>query len=63
MLKYLRKLAPPIDKNNKFMQIKREFHTYNNPNQVIQITFKDSYRIIPMALSDFGECFNFEVKK
>ena len=63
MLKYLRKLAPPIDKNNTFMQNKGEFHRYNNPNQVLHITIKDSHRLIPMALSEFGECFNLEVSK
>ena len=63
MLKYVRKLAPPIDKNNKFIQIKGELHRCNNPNQVLQITIKDSYRLIPMALSEFGECFNLVSKQ
>jgi hypothetical protein len=40
-----------------------EFHRYNNPNQVIQIASKYSYRLIPMALSEFGECFNLEISK
>ena len=62
-LEYLRKLAPPIDKNNKFIQITAEFHRYSNLNQVLQITIKDSYRLIPMALSEFGECFNLEVNE
>ena len=61
MLKYLRKLAPPMDKNNKLIKIKGEFHRYNNPNQLLQITSKDSYILIPVALSEFGECFNLEV--
>ena len=34
----------------------------NNPNQVIQITIK-GYMLIPMALNEFGECFNLEVNK
>ena len=59
----MRKLAPPIDKKNKFIQVKSEFHRYNKPNQIIQITTKDSYRLIPMALSEFGECCNLEVSK
>ena len=63
MLKYLRKLAPPIDKNNKFIQMRGEFHRCNNPNQVLQITLKDSIRLIPLALSEFGECFNVEVSQ
>ena len=37
--------------------MKGEVQRYNNPNQVIQITIKDSYRLIQMALSEFGECF------
>ena len=45
------------------MQIQSEFHRYNNPNQVEQIAIKDSYRLIPMALSEFGKCFNVEVSK
>ena len=62
-LNYIRKLAPPIDKNNKFIQIKGDFHRYDNPNKAIQSTIKDSYRLIPMALSEFGVCFNLEVSK
>ena len=47
----------------KFIQIKGEFHRYNNPNQVIKITIKDGYRLIPMASNEFGECFELEVSK
>ena len=54
LMKYIRKMAPPIDKNNQFIYIKGEFYRYNNPNQSTNITIKDSYRLIPMALSDFG---------
>ena len=61
MLRYLRKLAPPIDKKSKFIQIKGEFQRYTSPNQVIHITMKDSYILIPMAFNEFGECFNLEV--
>lgn len=63
LLKYLRKLSPPIDKNNKFIQIKGEFHRYNDYKQPVLITIKDSYRLIPMALHEFGECFNLDVSK
>ena len=56
-------MAPPIDENSKFVQVKREFHRYNNPNQVLQTTIKDSYRLIPMVVSGFGECFKLEVSK
>ena len=48
---------------NKFIQITGEFRRYNNPNQVQHITIKDSYRFIPMALSELGECCRFEVGK
>ena len=40
LLKYLRKLAPPIDETSKFIQVEGEFHRYNNPNQALQITIK-----------------------
>ena len=63
LIKHIRKMAPPIDKNNKFIYIKGEFNRYNNPDQIINITIKDSYRLIPMALSEFGECFKLDVEK
>ena len=63
LLKYLRTLAPPIDKNSKFIQVKGEFHRSNNANQALQIVITDSYRLIPMALSEFGECLNLDVSK
>ena len=63
LMKYIRKMSPPIDKNNKFIYIKGEFYRYNNPRQSINIAVKDSYRLIPMALSEFGECFKLDIKK
>ena len=52
----------PIVKSDKFLQIKA---TYYNPIRKtrINIIVKDSYRLIPMPLRDFGKCFKLDVSK
>ena len=49
-------------KGGRFLQIKA---TYYNPKakQKINIIVKDSYKLIPMPLRDFGECFKLDVSK
>ena len=52
----------PIVKSNRFLQIKA---TYYNPilKKKINIIVKDSYKLIPMALREFGKCFNLDCHK
>ena len=50
-------------KNNKFIHIKGEYWRFNNENNKINITIKDSYKLIPMALCEFGRSFKLDVKK
>ena len=61
ILKYLKNIEPPIDKNNRFIQIKGEF--WKNNGEKINIIIKDSCKLIPMPLSDFGKCFKLNVNK
>ena len=48
------KIKKPIVKSNRFSQIKA---TYYNPirKNTIKIIVKDSYKLIPMPLRDFGK--------
>ena len=48
--------------SSRFLQIKA---TYYNPKSknAINFTVKDSYKLIPMALRDFGKCFKLDVSK
>ena len=52
----------PVVKSNRFLHIKA---TYYNPNRkkTIKIIVKDSYKLIPMPLRDFGKCFNLDCHK
>ena len=52
----------PIVKSCRFLQIKA---TYYNPKskKAMDIIVKDTYKLIPMALRDFGKCFNLDVSK
>ena len=52
----------PIVKGGRFLQIKA---TYYNPKakKTINIIVKDSYKLIPMALIEFGKCFKLDVNK
>ena len=61
MLEYLQH-AKPIVTSNRFLQIKA---TYDNPirKKKINIIVKDSYKLIPMALREFGKCFKLDVNK
>ena len=61
ILKYLQNVKP-IVKRNRFLQIKA---TYYNPNSNKEITIivKDSYKLIPMPLRGFGDCFKLGVSK
>ena len=49
-------------KSDRFLQIKE---TYYNPirKNKINIIVKDSYKLIPMALREFGKCFKLGVNK
>ena len=49
-------------KSDRFLQIKA---TYYNPirKKKINIIVKDSYKLIPMPLRDFGKCFKLDVSK
>ena len=48
--------------SDKYLQIKA---TYYNPirKKKINITVKDSYKLIPAPLRDFGKCFKLDVSK
>ena len=52
----------PIVKGGRFLQIKA---TYYNPisKKKIKLVIKDSYKLIPMPLRDFGKCFNLDCHK
>ena len=51
----------PIVRGGRFLQIKA---TYHNPiKHKMEITVKDSYKLIPMALREFGKCFKLDVSK
>jgi hypothetical protein len=52
-----------IVKGNRFLSVKGVYYRNNNKNTPIQITIKDSYRMIPMPLRDFGSCFNLTQSK
>ena len=61
ILEYLQNVKP-IVKSNSFLQIKA---TYYNPKakKRIHIIVKDSYKLMPMPLRDFGKCFKLDVSK
>ena len=61
ILEYLPNVKP-IVKSNRFSQVKA---TYYNPKskKKIDTTVKDSYKLIPMPLKDFGKCFKLDVSK
>ena len=61
ILEYLQNVKP-IVKGGRFLQIKA---TYYNPKakKKINIIVKDSYKLIPMALREFGKCFKLDVSK
>ena len=52
--------AKPIVKSNRFLQIKA---TCYNPIQTkkITLTIKHNYKLIPMPLKGFGDCFKLDV--
>ena len=54
--------AKPILKRCRFLQIKA---TYYNPKsrKKINIIVKDSYKLIPMALREFGKCFKLDASE
>ena len=60
-LEYLQNVQP-IVKSAKFLQIKA---TCYNPirKKKVNIIVKDSYKLIPMPLRDFGKCFKLDVQK
>ena len=59
ILEYLQNVKP-IVKGGRFLQIKA---TYYNPinKKKINIIVKDSYKLIPMPLRDFGKRFKLDV--
>ena len=61
ILEYLQNVKP-IVKSNRFLQIKA---TYFNPihKNKIEIIVKDSYKLIPLPLREFGECFKLACHK
>jgi hypothetical protein len=61
ILEYLQNVKP-IVKSGRFLQIKA---TYYNPNtkRKIKIVIKDSYKLIPMPLKEFGKCFKLDCYK
>ena len=52
----------PIVKSNRFLQVKA---TYYNPiaKKGFELVVKGIYKFIPMALSQFGKCFNLDCHK
>ena len=63
ILEYLQNVKPIVKSNPfSFLQIKA---TYFNPihKQKIERAVKDSYKVIPLPLRDFGECFNLGCHK
>jgi hypothetical protein len=61
ILEYLQNVKP-IVKGGRFLQIKA---TYFNPKakKTINIIIKDSFKLIPMAMREFGKCFKLDVNK
>ena len=61
ILEYLQNVKP-IVKSGRCLQIQA---TYYNPKSQtnINIIVKDSYKLIPMPLRDFGKCFKLGVSK
>ena len=61
ILEYLQHVLP-IVKSGRFLQIKA---TYYNPirKNKNNLIVKDSYKLIPMPLRDFGKCFKLDVNK
>ena len=61
ILQYLQNVKPIVE-SNRFSQISA---TYYNPEskKKIDITFKGSYKLIPMQFRDFGKCFKLDVSK
>ena len=61
ILEYLQHVKP-IVKSDRFLQIKA---TYYNPirKKKITIIVKDSYKLIPMALREFGKCFKLDASE
>ena len=61
ILEYLQNVQP-IVKSDIFLQINTT--CYNpKPKTEINIMVKDSYKLIPMALREFGECFKLDASK
>ena len=61
ILEYLQNVKP-IVKRDRFLHIKA---TYYNPKlkKTVNIIVKGSYKLIPMALRDFGKCCKLYVKR
>ena len=59
ILEYLENVKP-IGTGGRFLQIKA---TYYNPvkRKTITITITYTYKLIPMALREFGKCFKLDV--
>ena len=58
ILEYLLNVKPVV-KSNRFLQVKA---TYYNPiaKKKFKLVVNYSYELIPMALSEFGKCFNLD---
>ena len=61
ILEYLQNVKPIVG-SCRFLQIKA---TYYNPKakKKVNTIVKDSYKLIPMPLRDFGTCFKIDVNK
>ena len=49
-------------KGGRFLQIKASYYNPINKKK-INIIVKDSYKLIPMPLREFGKCFKLDVNK
>ena len=52
----------PIVKSDRILMLKGIYYNPVHTN-TIQIGIKDSYRLIPMALREFGGCFKLDCHK
>ena len=60
ILEYLGNVKPMV-KGGRFLQIKATY--YNPKRKKIKTTIKDNYKLVPVALREFGKCFKLEVSK
>ena len=61
VLQYLQQVKP-IVKGGRFLQIKANYYNPKTKEKV-KLVIKDSYKLIPMPLRDFGKCFKLDCHK